>query len=504
MPSADLSPGVDETRRSAALHAYDLLDSPRDRDFDDIARMASVVCGTPIAVVNLVDTERQFFLAEVGLGIRETPLETSFCGKAILGEDMMIVPDARLDPRFDGNPLVHGSGGLHFYAGALLKNPDGFAVGTMCVLDTVPRELDSRQIEMLRFLAHQAMAQMELRRSLAAQKRLLEQSRASEARHRQIVDSAVDFAVITLDLDGNVTSWSVGAERILWWTESEMLGRRGDVFFSAEDRAAGVPEREMRSAREEGRGLDERWHHRRDGSTFWASGEIMPLKDEQDQHVGYVKILRDRTQQRESELQREALMHELAHRIKNSLAMVQAIATQTLRNASSLADAGEAISGRLIALGRAQDILLGSHRDLTDIRMIVEEALRPHRSGEARIVASGPVLELTSDQGLGLSLALHELATNAMKYGALSIPGGKVAVSWSNTAEDGFRFCWREADGPAVATPTRSGFGSRLIERIVAPYFNGTGKLAFNPAGVCFDLEGPPLKIPVSSARSKS
>ncbi|MBB3999429.1 sensor histidine kinase [Aureimonas pseudogalii] len=490
MSSAIPSPCGEETERSAALHSYGLLDTPRQQDFDDIARMASQVCGTPMAVVNLVDTRRQFFLAEVGLGVRETPLETSFCGRAILEQDMLVVPDARRDPRFDGNPLVHGEAGLKFYAGALLKTADGITIGTMCVLDTKPRELDEHQIEMLRFLARQAMTQMELRRSLAAQDRLLAQARASEARHRQILDSAVDFAMFTSDLGDEVTFWSVGAERVLGWSEGEMLGRSADVIFTPEDRATGAPDRERAAARGEGRALDERWHLRKDGARFWASGEMMPLMDDADRHVGYVKILRDRTEQRKSELQREELTQELAHRMKNTLAMVQAIATQTFRTAKSLDEGRDALSGRLIALGRAQDILTGSGADATEIRHLVDDALRPHRSGEGRIVVAGPSLELSPDQGLGLSLAIHELATNAAKYGALSVAEGEVWIDWTIAADRSFTFHWRESGGPVVETPTRTGFGSRLIERIVAPYFDGTGKLTFDPSGARFDLTG--------------
>ncbi|MEF2553288.1 HWE histidine kinase domain-containing protein [Aurantimonas sp. A2-1-M11] len=481
---------VEEAVRSAELHAYGLLDAPREQDFDDIARMASQVCGTPIAVVNLVDTHRQFFLAEVGIGMRETPLETSFCGHAILEDDMLIVPDARLDPRFDGNPLVHVEPGLRFYAGALLKTPSGAPVGTMCVLDTVPRDLDERQIDMLRFLARQAMTQMELRRSLAAQKRLHDENRASEARYRQIVDSAVDFAILTLDLGGNVTSWNVGAEQILGWSETEMLGKTADIFFTPEDRADGILEKELDGARRDGRGIDERWHLRKDQSRFWASGEMMPLNDDADHHVGYVKILRDRTERRTAELQREELMQEQAHRMKNMLAMVQAITAQTFRTARSLEEGSEAISGRLSALGRAQDVLTHSRTDSTDIRHLVEDALRPHRSGEERISANGPAVELSPEQGVGLSLAIHELATNAAKYGALSVAGGCVTIDWTVSHDRSFQFRWRESGGPDVEPPLRTGFGTRLIERIVAPYFEGVGKLTFDPAGVRFEMIG--------------
>jgi len=160
-------PDAAEHRRLAALRAYDILDTARESAFEDITRIASLVCGTPIAVVNLIDAERQWFKSEVGLGVRETPLATSICAHAILEHDMLVVPDTTFDGRFAENPLVTGDPGLRFYAGALLKTPDGLAIGTVCVLDTEPRGLSQEQVDVLRGLARQVMTQLELRRMLA-------------------------------------------------------------------------------------------------------------------------------------------------------------------------------------------------------------------------------------------------------------------------------------------------------------------------------------------------
>jgi signal transduction histidine kinase len=157
-------PHAAETRRIAALRSYDVLDTPREATFDDIVLIASTVCRTPIAVVNLIDAERQWFKAEIGLGTRETPLDTSICAHAILEHDVLIIPDTTQDARFAANPLVVGDPGLRFYAGALLKTPDGMPIGTVCVLDTVARELTADQVTILRALARQAMLQMELRK----------------------------------------------------------------------------------------------------------------------------------------------------------------------------------------------------------------------------------------------------------------------------------------------------------------------------------------------------
>ena len=156
---------LSQPARLAALRSYGILDTPVEGAFDDITRIAAYVCQAPIAVVNLIDEHRQWFKSEIGLGVRETPLETSICAHAILQFDFMEVPDTTLDDRFNCNPLVTGDPHLRFYAGALLKTSAGHALGTVCVLDTRPRVLTDEQRGVLRALARQAMSQLELRRA---------------------------------------------------------------------------------------------------------------------------------------------------------------------------------------------------------------------------------------------------------------------------------------------------------------------------------------------------
>lgn len=189
-----------EEERLAALARYEILDTPRETDFDEIARLASDICGTPIAVVNLIADRRQFFKAEVGLGVRETPFESSFCAKAILEEDFLIVPDATKDVRFDCNPLVTGEPHLRFYAGALLKTDEGFPIGTVCVLDFEPRQLSELQQRTLRVLARQVMTQLELRRALSAQAYQTEvQRRLGTRRQAQATRLVAENEQIRLD-----------------------------------------------------------------------------------------------------------------------------------------------------------------------------------------------------------------------------------------------------------------------------------------------------------------
>ena len=174
------TPMLAEDIRLETLHSYGILDTPREGAFDDITRLAALICGAPMALVSLVDRERQWFKSEIGVGVSETPISSSICAHAIQQTEVFIVPDTLLDERFRHNALVTGEPHLRFYAGASLRTADGLPLGTVCVLDTQPRELSSEQAEALQALARQTMAQIELRR-------LLTQSQESNRYRRQLM-----------------------------------------------------------------------------------------------------------------------------------------------------------------------------------------------------------------------------------------------------------------------------------------------------------------------------
>ncbi len=175
----------DEARRLLALESYNILDTPPEEGFDDIVVLASQICGTPMALVSLVDNDRQWFKSRLGITVSETPRDLSFCAHALLqADELLIVPDARNDPRFRDNALVTGEENIQFYAGAPLVTPEGDALGTLCVLDHQPRELSPAQQKALRALARQAVAQLELRRNLVRLSNALALHVQNEARLR--------------------------------------------------------------------------------------------------------------------------------------------------------------------------------------------------------------------------------------------------------------------------------------------------------------------------------
>jgi signal transduction histidine kinase len=157
-----------ETDRLAALYELDILDSPAEQDFDDIVKLASNVCGSPMSLVSLLDADRQWFKARVGTDLTGTDRDISFCAHAVLGRDLLVVPDATKDARFADNPLVVQDGGIRFYAGAPLVTTDGYALGALCVIDREPRRLEIEQLQALRALARQVTSQIELRRHAIA------------------------------------------------------------------------------------------------------------------------------------------------------------------------------------------------------------------------------------------------------------------------------------------------------------------------------------------------
>jgi PAS domain S-box-containing protein len=205
-----VSQSWNEADRLAALDQYKILDTPREPQFDDVARLAADIFDAPIAVVNLIAEERQWFKAEVGIGADELPLDVSICAHAILQPGLFVVPDTTADLRFSKNPLVSGEPGLRFYAGALLKTPDGLPLGTVCVLDTKarPEGITDRQRLTLEVLARQVMTQLELRRAIAERERRADQLRAEIVTRREI-GTALQNATRRLDAVLNNTRMAV-------------------------------------------------------------------------------------------------------------------------------------------------------------------------------------------------------------------------------------------------------------------------------------------------------
>jgi len=184
----DIVKPVNEAGRIAALEKYAILDTDPEQSFDNLALLASFICKTPIALISLVDENRQWFKSRVGLDASETSRDIAFCSTAILQNDVFVVPDALADDRFRDNPLVVSDPHIRFYAGAPLINEDGYALGTLCVVDRAPRELAPEQKEALKALSRLVLAQLEFRRNvLLLKETLTDRTREEHERQRELV-----------------------------------------------------------------------------------------------------------------------------------------------------------------------------------------------------------------------------------------------------------------------------------------------------------------------------
>ena len=226
-----------ELARLAALARYSVLDTPPEQAFDDLTALAAQVCATPMALVSLVDEHRQWFKARVGLDVCSTSREVAFCDHALDGTEVLVVPDAALDPRFAGNPAVTDDPHIRFYAGAPLITPDGHVLGTLCVLDTVPRLLDAQQLQLLAALARQVVAELEHRRqadALAGEVAEHEVAKAALERTRRVLDGVLehsDVAVYAKDRDGRYLLANRATQALLDRGDGPVLGRTDFDLF---------------------------------------------------------------------------------------------------------------------------------------------------------------------------------------------------------------------------------------------------------------------------------
>lgn len=287
--------GPDEEARLAALYEFDALGDPADLNLDEVTGLAARLFDVPIALVSLVDRSRQVFAARHGLAVGETSRDVSFCAHALSSNDLLVVPDATLDPRFAGNPLVTQDPRIRFYAGAPLRLPTGYVIGTLCIIDHKPRNgLSVRDRNSLRQLAAFVLDKLERRRLQVA-------SNSGQSRFRNIAATSSD-AIVCADHQGRITFWNATAERLFGYEVSEAMGCSLDIFVPALSRAehrdgllrvaAGGQPRLVGKAIE----LDAR---RKDGSTVPIELSLSMWQDGTETSFG--AIMRDISERRNNE-----------------------------------------------------------------------------------------------------------------------------------------------------------------------------------------------------------
>ena len=294
----DASPG--ETERLAALRRYQILDTTQEPAFDRIVRLAALLLDVPIALISLVDADRQWFKARYGLDVPETPRAIAFCDHAIRGSSILVVPDAQLDPRFCDNPLVTGEMHVRFYAGAPLVTPDGFALGTICAIDRSPRDLNQRDAAILAALADQIVHELEVRSALGEMYREVAEGRRTtrtlqgEGAKLAALLNATDNAVVTTDTDGQVASLNRAAEAMFGLDPGESVGWPMSRLISTEPGLADG-EALTRSSDDHGR--------RKNGVEFPIEVSRASWTDAQGRTASGA-ILRDMTERRRAEAEK--------------------------------------------------------------------------------------------------------------------------------------------------------------------------------------------------------
>jgi PAS domain S-box-containing protein len=490
MSAADEAADDAVRARTELLAAHDiagLTDDPRLRRITDFA---ATLCEAPIALVSIVETERQWFPARTGIDARETPRTSSFCAHAMLRDDIMLVGDASTDPRFAGNPLVVGPPNIRFYAGAPLVSPEGTPLGALCVIDQEPRaDLTALQRDGLKILAASVIALLTLRRCERRADRELDEQ---ETKFRILADTMPQMVWSTLP-DGYHDYYNARWYEYTGMPVGSTDGEGWNGMFHPDDQARAWSVWHHSLATGEPYEIEYRLRNA-DGLYRWTLGRALPIRDRDGTITRWFGTCTDIHDSKLLQEQREIITHELSHRIKNIFSVIGGLVTLTTRQNPALANFASDLRDRIVALGRAHDFVR-PHSDASrpgksqnSLFGMLEQLLSPYRSGAGdRIAIAGEDLEIDDRSATPLALLFHELATNAAKYGALHTPEGKVVIS-ACRRDSAIELIWDEQGGPIVTEPDHEGFGTKLIALSVTRQMGGEIRREWRPGGLLVRL----------------
>ena len=477
--------------RVRSLMATGILDTKAETAFDDVVRLAALVCKAPIAVVSFVDADRQWFKARIGLEVSETPVEMAICRHVLVCDDIQVFPDLTSDPRTADNPLVTGAPFLRFYAGARVDSPDGVPIGSVAVIDTVPRPqgLSADETETLLALARQVMAQLAMRAQTARLK-------DGENRFRAIADSMPQM-VWSTQPDGFHDYYNARWYEFTGVPAGSTDGEGWSDMFHPDDqeraRVLWIHSLETGEPYE----IEYRLRHH-SGVYRWTLGRALPIRDEAGQITRWFGTCTDIDDAKRLAEERELVSQELSHRIKNIFAVISGLISLSARTHPESKAYAMALRDRVMALGRAHDFVRPhskvsqpNARAATAFALLTELFAPYDGAGGLRISVTGDDIPIDDRAATPLALIFHELATNAAKYGALSSPEGHVAITAERVGDD-YRLTWRESGGPAVAGPPASdGFGSTLSKVSVEGQLGGTLIREWLPEGLMVTMTAP-------------
>lgn len=487
------APHLAEAARLKALRALHALDSGSDRRFDRIARTAALLLRAPRAAVVLVDADRLWHKARIGVPAGQYPRAGSLADLMVRDPGTVFSSDVTQDPRFASLRDSLSQVDVRFYAGAPIIAPGGEAIGVLSVGDTEAHaphtEAERLALEDLAALASDMLVH-DAETIEAGRKARLDQRR---------VELALDAAGL------GEFEWDIAEDRIFVSERMKVLtgvkarsspgdGGEASFRFVHPDDAARLREAVERGLRSEGRYQAEyRMIRPDDGRLRWMQGSGVVVPEPTGPTRRVIGVVRDITDRKSEEEHRETLLSEMDHRVKNVLAAVQSLAAQSARRTTSTEGFISAFAGRLKAMASAHELLTATRWRGAGLAHIAAAELGGLAPGQARW--EGPDLVLTPRAANAISLALHELATNAVKYGALSVETGRVEVTWDMTAEGGFTLRWIETGGPPVSPPERRGFGSTLLDRVTGRELGGEGRVEYRTDGVRATLRADPRAV---------
>lgn len=389
----------------------------------------------------------------------------------------VLIEDNHLDPRTSDPEVLARHDAIKLRAGLIVPIIDrGRYAGGVFMQSPAPRKWLPHHIafaESATRRLHQALIRSR------AETRL----RDSEERYRLIFEQANDI-IFTADLDQTITDCNPAGAAALGLRREEIIGRNIADFVNAKDYAQ--TRAMLRQKIEQGgHTRHEVGVNRPDGTTVRWENDSTLVIDPDGFPMGLLSISRDVTEQRAFEERRELLIHELNHRVKNTLSLVQALAHQSFRGR----DDARSFTDRLMALAGAHDLLTREDWEGVSLADVARQAVGAFAPGRVAI-EGGPMVVLQPKQAIAITMALHELATNATKYGALSCDSGQVALEWQVEAGR-FRLCWDESGGPPVKSPDRKGFGLRMIERALASDLSGSVTMHFGESGLSCTIDAP-------------
>lgn len=427
----------------------------------------------------------------------QTPRDFSPCGLCLdAGHTILLLRPFELFEYFNAAamPLMEG-------LIVPLYDTGGEPLGTIWVVHhDADKHFDAEDARTMEHLAIQLVLALKLRRERSEVRNIRRQVRALRNEKAGLIDESAFLngvlasssdCIEVLDTEGHVLFMSEGGLKVMEIDDFEaMEGRFWPDFWAEAWRHQAIAA--IGDALEGGVGRFQAPAETARGNPLFLDVRVTAILGAENRPEHLLAIARDITEEHRSAAEREILGRELEHRVKNSLAMVSAIINQTCKFSETVQQAKETLLARVSALARTHDMLTLTKWQSARVPKVVEDALAPHRTGADRFEISGPDIVISAKQALSLTLALHELATNAAKYGALSNDDGRITLEWAlsgGNSQNTFVLRWQESGGPEVSAPSRKGFGSRLIEELVPTDFGGEATLHYHPSGVMFELK---------------